>query len=188
MTVWMVFRLFLCHFSHSVHLDVECPAGCDCFRALDGQQLLVVEGPPVLCQLTSASCGHTHGDSSQPVLETTATTTTTTTTNNHQQHSVAILAQVVPVHRGCCLSKSVDGLESSFQRLSFVFCVTRCDMSLVCCRNSSHVRGAVSNPQGTPCPEPLSSVGALGVRVASPLVLSLICSSFTCWMRLCFPS
>ena len=36
---------FLLHFSHSVHLDVECQLSAEFWGALDGQQLLVVEGP-----------------------------------------------------------------------------------------------------------------------------------------------
>ena len=42
-----VFWFFLKgRFTNSVRLDVECLAGCDFFRALDGQQLLVVESVP----------------------------------------------------------------------------------------------------------------------------------------------
>ena len=64
------------------------------FRALDGQQLLVVEGspPPVLCQLISANCGHTHLDSlqlmsKQPQQQRINNQTTTTTKQQQQPNN-----------------------------------------------------------------------------------------------------
>ena len=47
-----VFSPFLLFFSHSVRLDVECPAGCDFFEPSMAN--------PCCAKLISATCGHTH--------------------------------------------------------------------------------------------------------------------------------
>ena len=66
----------------------------------------VKEGPPRRSATQFGACAM-RSYRQRHVRYTIVRTTTTTTTT-----AVAILAQVVPVRRGCCLSISIDGLKS----------------------------------------------------------------------------